>query len=393
MPTNHVSPKEPTGYYNHVYQPSHVHQRPPENHPNPANVSSRPFMKERIIFEHSYYNRVENNSSNTTAIKSLGDGNSHRTLMAPCTNKDIPLLTTFGNQFDNTTDSQIESSVLTNETVVALFEEVDKNHEIDISIEQTPINDYSNRKELDTPPLAELHETDSPSVVSVNTHTEQDDDECFPISSPSINEFEIDLDTEKESLASPPLSLTGDNEQLHSRSFCVSLPLSKVSLPTSILLKPPKKDLSPAQSKDICSVAVAGRPTGKERVQTRESLAKQQNNTIQLRNRALPRNLYLFASRKSSPKVNNAVESNDNESDDDGVDKNVSTSDDSTIVIENKDMMHNDIDESTKECTEEISVNDSIENDYDIRDKLRIIRTHSESPPSTSNTSQAKVCL
>ena len=94
----------------------------------------------------------------------------------------------------------------------------------------------------------------------------------------SLLGFEIDLDTEMESSASSSPNVSSDDEA--ALPLFVSFPLSKVTLPTKVIIKSSlitKAHLPPVR--------------------------QQQTDTMQLRNRALPRNLSLYASRKTPVKV------------------------------------------------------------------------------------------
>lgn len=160
--------------------------------------------------------------------------------------------------------------------------------------------------------------TDQERTVSVASDIS---DVSFSISPFSIDSFNIDLDTEVESTISSFSSNSQpseeDNTLLPIVPLNVSFPLSKVSLPTKVLLKPPNTSSSP-----LHSVASKQNPIEKHplvnKIQTRSTLKKkQQTEGLQLRNRALPRrNLYLFASRKAPVRTNkdNSCDDNDNSS-------------------------------------------------------------------------------
>ena len=366
------------GYHNHVHQqPTHsVPQRPPIIKEN--TIISRPLTlaSDRLKLEHCYYNKLDQNNS---TAKPLYTGSLQRTL-TPSTNNDIPLPIVFDdyNDYEDANSRKSHFETVGKDCVESFINE-------EVSMETSSQNATDDC-------IVNSKEDDPSLVVSTLDTTKQangdDDGDIFSISPLSLNGFEMDIDTEIESLASssPSSSLT---DSKHSVSLCVSLPLSKVSLPTNILLKLPT--INSSQAKDI--YPVGDRPTGKERVLTRESLAKQQSDTIQLRNRALPRrNLYLFASRKSSPKVKNDIIANEIDSDDNRDNKRiarVSTSDDS-VIADNNGIDH-DIHESSKDYTN----NEVDESNYVDTDGTESTCKRSKSPSSKSPSSNysIKVCV
>ena len=283
--------------------------------PCPANIASR----ERFLIEHSYNSLcADKPAHHNRHSNEVFSGNwLHRTLMQ-CTSIDIPLPSA---DYNNGIESDCcHSNCDGIDTILATT------HLIDLQTPDENITKVVNPKNLSlseptllpnsvTLPLGAkpLHSSANYNNDCAETANQEEtavidfELESSPL---SLNGFEMDLDSEIDSISSSPSRDGSDDDVIFITSSVtslnVSIPLNKVSLPTRLLLKHSLITKSPAiiLIKDTPQVIKNGQPFIEEApAMSNDRSVKQQSETMQLRNRALPRNLFLFASRKGPPKM------------------------------------------------------------------------------------------
>ena len=279
--------------------------------PCPANIAS-----ERFLIEHSYNSLCADKPvHHDRPSNEVFSGNGLHRALVQCTSIDIPLPADCNSDGCHSNCNGIDTILATTHLIndcpdESIAKVITKDPRKFSLSEQTPLPDS-----VTLPLGVRLHS----SVNNTNDCETADQVETIVDleleSSPlSLNGFEMDMESEIDSISSSPNRAgSDDNDDVifimsSVAPLSVSIPLNTVSLPTRLLLKHSLITRDPAVQptviKDTPQVTKNRQPLEEATAVSGERSAKQLSDTMQLRNRVLPRNLFLFASRKGpSPRM------------------------------------------------------------------------------------------